>query len=64
MSKELDARFRWYATYMNDPELLTKVVGSDLIALDEKDHNHCILMYPNHVRSKLRKNNPTVSQNI
>ena len=64
MSAELDARFRWYATYMNDTELLIKLVGGDLIALDVKYHNHCALMCRNRVRHKLRKNNPTMSQNI
>lgn len=55
MSQELDARFRLYATYMNDTELLTKLVRGDLIALEVKYCNHCTLMYCNGVRSKLHK---------
>ena len=45
MSKELDERFRWYASYMNDTELLTKLVAGDLIALEAKYHSSCALMY-------------------
>ena len=63
MSKELDARFRWYTTYMSNTERLTKLVGGDLIALDAKYHNHCALTCRICVRYKLRKNNPTMSQN-
>ena len=65
MSKELDERFRWYASYMNDTELLTKLVAGDLIALEAKYHSSCALMYRNRVRSKLRQSKPTtVAQTI
>ena len=63
MSKELDARFRWYVTYINDTELFTKLVVDDLIPLEGKYQNHCSLTYRNCVRSQLRKNDPAVSQN-
>ena len=58
MSKELDERFRSYATIMNDSELLTKLVAGDLIALEAKYHSTCVLAYRNRVRSKIRQNRP------
>ena len=58
MSKELDERFRYYASYMNDTELLTKLVAGDLIALEAKYHTSSALMYRNRVRSKLRQEKP------
>ena len=59
MSTELDERFRWYASYMNDTELLMKLSSGDLIALEAKYHSSCALMYRNRVRSKLRQAKPT-----
>ena len=49
---------------MNDTKLFTKRVSGDFIALEAKYLKHCALMCHNHIRSKLRRNNPTVSQNI
>ena len=47
MSKELDAYFRWYATFMNDTELLTKLPRHDSIVLEAKCHNHYVFMHLN-----------------
>ena len=58
MSNELDERFRYYASYMNDMELLTKLVAGDLIALEAKYHTSCALMYRNRVRTKIRQEKP------
>ena len=63
MFEVLGARFSWYATYMSDTELFTKLIEGDLIPLEEKYQKHCPLMYRNHVRLEC-KNNPTVSQFI
>ena len=59
MSKELDARFRDYATIMDDKELLTKLAGGDLIALEAKYHSTCGVMYFNRVKTKIRGPNST-----
>ena len=59
MSKELDARFRDYATIMDDKELLTKLAGGDLIALEAKYHSTCGVMYFNRVKTKIRGQNST-----
>ena len=61
MSKELDERFRNYASIMNDSELLTKLVAGDLIALEAKYHSNCVLMYRNRVRSKIRQSKPSTT---
>ena len=64
MSEELDERFRQYATFLCDAELLSKLAGGDLIALEAKYHSSCAVMYRNRVRSKLREQNTPPSENI
>ena len=59
MSKELDAGFCEYASFMDDKELLTKLAGGDFIALEAKYHNTCGTMYYNRAISKIREENPT-----
>ena len=59
MSKELDARFREYASFMDDKELLTKLAGGDLIALEAKYHSTCGTMYYNRVKAKIREERST-----
>ena len=54
MSKELDRRFREYAMTLDDTELLSKLAGGDLIALEARYHSNCAVMYRNRARSKLR----------
>ena len=62
MSK--DERFRQYAIFLCDTELLSKLAGGDLIALEAKYHSNCAVMYRNRVRSKKREQNTPSSRNI
>ena len=62
MSKELDRRFREYAMTLDDTELLSKLAGGDLIALEARYHSNCAVMYRNRVRLKLRGHSAPQSQ--
>lgn len=44
-SNELDAPFREYALIMENKDLLTKLAGGDLTALETKYYNACRTMY-------------------
>ena len=59
MSKELDARFRECASFIDDEELLTKLTSGDLIALEAKYHNTCGTTNYNRVKSKIREEQST-----
>ena len=54
MSKELDARFREYASIMDDKELLVKLAGGTLITLEAKYHSPCAVTYFNRDKAKVR----------
>ena len=49
---------------MCDTELLSKLAGGDLIALEVKYHSNCAVMYRNRIRSKKREQNTPSSRNI
>ena len=53
---ELDKELRDMATELQDSQLLSKIPGSDIVALESKYHINCLVSYKNRYRSFKRAN--------
>lgn len=51
----LDQSLRDMATELQDSDLLSRIAGGDLVAIEAKYHNNCLLSYKNKYRSMVRK---------
>lgn len=53
----IDVRLRTMATEMEDTDLLAKLAGGDVIAIEAKYHSSCMTKYKNVYRSHIRNRN-------